>query len=59
MERRALAEVGVGSGRGAACRCSPQGPPGVPEAAVDGAPLRDGILLQSLPKTGTEAKAAA
>lgn len=59
MGRRALADVGVGLGCGAACHCSPWGPPGVPEAAVDGAPLRDGMLLQSLPKTGTEAKAAA
>lgn len=37
----------------------PAGAPGVPKAAVDGAPLRDRILFQSLPKTGMGAKAAA
>ena len=54
--RRALAEIGAGWGWGA---YTPQGPPEVPEAAVDGAPLRDRILLQFLPKTGMGAKAAA
>ena len=33
--------------------------PRVPEAAVDRTPLRNRIWLQSLPKTGMGAKAAA
>lgn len=37
---------------------APRGPR-MPKAAVDGAPLRDRILLQSLPKTAMGAKAAA